>query len=74
LGFLHLRFFSESILIDKGTNLSYTATLADNSSLPSWLIFNAATRTFSSTSNPTASDAGILQVYEIYYLQKYRDR
>ena len=33
--------------------LTYTATLADNSALPSWLSFSAATRTFSGT--PTAA-------------------
>ena len=32
-----------------GDALTYTATLADGSALPSWLSFNAATRTFSGT-------------------------
>ena len=36
-----------------GDTLTYTATLADNSALPSWLSFSAATRTFSGT--PTAA-------------------
>ena len=34
---------------DTGDTLSYTATLADGSALPTWLSFNAATRTFSGT-------------------------
>jgi hypothetical protein len=40
--------------------LVYTATLDDNSALPAWLTFTAATRTFSGT--PTASDEGIIAV------------
>ncbi|NOT83336.1 MAG: hypothetical protein HOP02_00850 [Methylococcaceae bacterium] len=36
---------------DVGDTLSYSATLADGSALPTWLSFNAATRTFSGTSN-----------------------
>jgi VCBS repeat-containing protein len=39
--------------VDTGDTLTYTSTLADGSVLPSWLSFNAATRTFSGT--PTAS-------------------
>jgi VCBS repeat-containing protein len=35
--------------IDQGDVLSYTATLADGSALPSWLMFDAATQTFSGT-------------------------
>jgi hypothetical protein len=34
---------------DKGDTLSYSATLADGSALPSWLKFDAATGTFSGT-------------------------
>ena len=34
---------------DTGDTLTYTATLSDDSALPSWLTFNAATRTFSGT-------------------------
>lgn len=34
---------------DAGDALSYSATLADGSALPSWLSFNASTRTFSGT-------------------------
>ena len=35
--------------VDVGDTLTYTTTLADGSALPSWLSFNAATRTFSGT-------------------------
>jgi trimeric autotransporter adhesin len=35
--------------VDLGDELSYSATLADGSALPSWLSFNATTRTFSGT-------------------------
>lgn len=34
---------------DSGDTLTYSATLADGSALPSWLTFNAATRAFSGT-------------------------
>ena len=40
--------------------LVYTATLADGSALPSWLTFDAATRTFSGT--PKFSDTGTVSV------------
>ena len=43
-----------------GDTLTYTATLSDDSALPSWLTFTAATRTFSGT--PAASDAATLTV------------
>ena len=46
--------------VDAGDSLTYTATAADGSSLPAWLSFNAATRTFSGT--PTAGDVGTLGV------------
>ena len=41
--------------VDTGhqTGLTYTATLTDGSSLPSWLSFNASTRTFSGTPTST---------------------
>ena len=42
------------------TASTYTATAADGSSLPAWLSFNAATRTFSGT--PAAADVGTLGV------------
>ncbi len=35
--------------IDAGDSLAYTATLADGTALPSWLAFDAATRTFTGT-------------------------
>ncbi|MBE9226175.1 DUF4347 domain-containing protein [Phormidium sp. LEGE 05292] len=35
--------------VDIGDTLSYTATLDDGNQLPSWLIFDATTRTFSGT-------------------------
>ena len=46
--------------VDAGDSLTYTATLSNGSALPSWLSFNAATRTFSGT--PTNSDVGALDV------------
>jgi len=46
--------------IDNGDVLTYSATLSDNSSLPAWLTFTAATRTFSGT--PTASGSITIKV------------
>ena len=46
--------------VDVGDELTYGATLADGSSLPSWLSFDAATRTFSGT--PVNADVGTLGV------------
>jgi Ca2+-binding RTX toxin-like protein len=46
--------------VDAGDVLAYTAMLSDGSTLPSWLSFNAATRTFSGT--PTNSEVGNLSV------------
>ena len=43
-----------------GDTLTYTATKSDDSELPSWLSFDAATRTFSGT--PTAADVGTVSV------------
>jgi VCBS repeat-containing protein len=43
-----------------GDSLSYTATLADGSALPAWLVFDAATQTFSGT--PGNRDVGTLNV------------
>ena len=40
--------------VDTGTTLSYTATKPDDTMLPTWLSFNATTRTFTGT--PAASD------------------
>ncbi|MCT7950580.1 putative Ig domain-containing protein, partial [Ancylothrix sp. C2] len=45
---------------DAGDTLTYTATLADGSVLPSWLIFNAATNTFSGT--PANGNVGTISV------------
>jgi Ca2+-binding RTX toxin-like protein len=42
--------------------LSYTASLADGTALPSWLKFDAATRTFSGTPTDTASGTYSVQV------------
>ncbi|MBC7837923.1 MAG: putative Ig domain-containing protein [Nitrospiraceae bacterium] len=42
--------------VDPGDSLAYSATLADNSALPSWLVFNPSTRTFSGT--PQSQDVG----------------
>ncbi|MBB2706461.1 MULTISPECIES: DUF4082 domain-containing protein [Rhizobium] len=39
--------------VDSGETLAYSATAADGTALPSWLSFNASTRTFSGT--PTTS-------------------
>jgi Ca2+-binding RTX toxin-like protein len=43
-----------------GDSLTYSATLADDSALPSWLSFDAATQTFSST--PDNNDVGSVDV------------
>ena len=45
---------------DAGDTLTYTATQSDNSVLPPWLSFTAATRTFSGT--PQAADVGTVSV------------
>ena len=45
---------------DTGDTLTYTATQSDDTALPSWLSFAAATRTFSGT--PTAADVGTVSV------------
>ncbi|MDO8742744.1 MAG: putative Ig domain-containing protein [bacterium] len=46
--------------VDVGDSLAYTATLANGDPLPAWLIFDAATRTFSGT--PLNQDVGALSV------------
>ena len=46
--------------VDVGDVLSYSATQADGSALPTWLRFNAATRTFSGT--PANADVGSVSV------------
>ncbi|UCV05668.1 beta strand repeat-containing protein [Dechloromonas denitrificans] len=57
-----------------GDSLSYTATLSDGSALPSWLTFNAATRSFGGSPSAlgtvsvkvTAKDAGNLSASDIF--------
>jgi hypothetical protein len=46
--------------VDDGDTLTYAATLGDGGSLPSWLTFDAATRTFSGT--PANGDVGTVSV------------
>lgn len=46
--------------IDTGDTLTYTATQVDGSCLPGWLIFNAATQTFSGT--PGNDNVGAVSV------------
>jgi hypothetical protein len=46
--------------VDAGDSLTLSATLADGSALPTWLSFDAATRTFSGT--PTNGEVGTLSV------------
>jgi hypothetical protein len=46
--------------VDAGTVLTYSATQGDDSPLPAWITFTAATRTFSGT--PLLADVGTLSV------------
>jgi Ca2+-binding RTX toxin-like protein len=46
--------------IDAGDVLAYTATLADGSALPTWLSFNASTRSFSGT--PSIDQVGAIDI------------
>ena len=46
--------------VDTSDTLTYTATLADNSPLPTWLSFNAGTSTFNGT--PANADLGSIDV------------
>jgi len=46
--------------VDPGDVLTYSASLADNSPLPTWLQFNPTTRTFTGT--PQFSDVGTVNV------------
>ncbi|RDJ03369.1 adhesin [Rhizobium phaseoli] len=41
--------------VDSGETLTYSATAADGTALPSWLSFNASTRTFSGTPTTTGT-------------------
>jgi hypothetical protein len=53
--------FSATAFTDPDNDaLTYSATLADGSALPSWLTFDATTRTFSGT--PTAANVGAISV------------
>ena len=54
--------FNENVFadVDSIAALTYAATLSDDTVLPQWLTFNAATRTFSGT--PTNSDVGSIAV------------
>ena len=62
---------------DAGDVLGYSASLANGSSLPSWLSFDAATRTFSGTPSApgtisvrvTASDAGNQSVSDTFDIE-----
>ena len=65
---------SANAFADEGDTLSYSATLADGSALPSWLGFNLATRLFTGTPSllgttsvrVTATDHGNLAVSDIF--------
>jgi VCBS repeat-containing protein len=46
--------------VDVGDSLTLTATLDDGSALPSWMSFNASSRTFSGT--PLNGDVGVITV------------
>ena len=46
--------------VDTGDTLSYAAAKSDDSALPAWLTFTAASRTFSGT--PMAADTGMISV------------
>ncbi|WP_353929307.1 cadherin-like domain-containing protein [Okeanomitos corallinicola TIOX110] len=46
--------------VDAGDSLTYTATLANGNSLPTWLTFDAATNTFSGT--PDDPDNGTISI------------
>ncbi|KPA10446.1 hypothetical protein MHK_009349, partial [Candidatus Magnetomorum sp. HK-1] len=46
--------------VDSGDSLTYTATLSDGSTLPSWLSFTGSTRNFGGT--PSNSDVGTITI------------
>ena len=48
--------------IDAGDTLTYKATLSDGTALPSWLVFDAATRSFNGTPPSTSSGTLTLKV------------
>ena len=58
--FLSYQFAAGSFTDADSDDLAYSATRGDDSALPAWLTFTAATRTFSGT--PSAADAGTLTV------------
>jgi hypothetical protein len=51
---------NEAFIDLDGDVLTYSATLSDDSALPSWLSFDANTQTFSGT--PSFDDAGVLAI------------
>ena len=56
---INLQFASDVFAdVDTGDSFTYTATLSDDSALPSWLSFDAGTRTFSGT--PLNEDVGTI--------------
>jgi hypothetical protein len=57
---LHLSITDEAFIDLDGDVLTYSATLSDDSALPSWLSFDANTQTFSGT--PSFDDAGVLAI------------
>ena len=60
-GSLNFQFNANVFLdVDKTDSLSFTATLSDGSALPSWLTFDAGTRTFTGT--PSSSDTGGIKI------------
>ena len=60
-GSLNFQFNANVFLdVDKTDSLSFTATLSDGSALPSWLTFDADTRTFTGT--PSSSDTGGIKI------------
>lgn len=60
-GSLNFQFNANVFLdVDKADSLSFTATLSDGNALPSWLTFDADTRTFTGT--PSSSDTGGIKI------------
>ena len=60
-GSLNFQFNANVFLdVDKTDSLSFTATLSDGNALPSWLTFDADTRTFTGT--PSSSDTGGIKI------------
>ena len=52
--------FASNTFADVGDTLTYSAQLNGGASLPTWLIFNPTTRTFSGT--PSNSDVGTISI------------